>query len=230
MQKTKRMAKASAFAQFSKKFDALAMREKHIIFIAAPALVLFVVALLFIEPMYLEIKTATARTASQQSQLTNLQNTSSVLMTEMLSDPDDALNNQITSLTKQVDHINASFERELSYLVLPTAMPALLQNLFEQAKGLELLKMESMAPSPIFANNNQNQITQLDNVQLYRQGIRLTFQGDYFATRDFFAQAENMPWQLYWKSLNYNVHSHPLAITQLEVFTLSTSEAFIGVN
>jgi MSHA biogenesis protein MshJ len=217
--------KDSSFSQMMHKFDGLAMREKRLIFIAVPALIIFVMTLLVLEPTYLEIQKAKEKTAKQQTQLLSLQETSTELRAEIGKDPDAAIKLQVAALQKQLDQIQASFDSELGHLVSPKAMPILLQNLFEQAEGLELLNMESIAPTPVFTDESKR-----GDIQLYRQGIQITFQGDYFATRDFFAEAENLQWQLYWKFLNYNVHSHPLATTRLEVFTLSTSEAFIGVN
>ena len=225
MPATKAAAQSSVFKLLSDKFEALGEREKRLIFFAIPGLVLFVATLLVLEPMYKQIKNAHARAITQQSQLDTLKQTSDELMSEVLRDPDAAVKIQIDALQKQLSQIQASFDSELVHLVPPKAMPILLEQLFERADGLHLIKMESIAPSPVFTEEQGN-----TPVQLYRQGIRITFQGDYFATRDFFADAETLKWQLYWKFLNYDVHSHPLATTQLEVFTLSTSEAFIGVN
>lgn len=225
MAQSDKQIKPSAFAQLLNKFDALAMREKRLIFVAVPSLILFVMALLLIEPLYEDIQKMQARAISKEAQLFNLQQTNAELMAEMRRDPDAAAKNQIAALQKQLTQLQASFNSEIRHLVSPKAMPTLLQNLFEEAQGLELVNMESMPPTPVFSEDLKP-----GDVQLYRQGIQITFQGDYFSTRDFFADAENLQWQLYWKFLNYNVHSHPIATTRLEVFTLSTSEAFIGVN
>ncbi|WP_371193511.1 MSHA biogenesis protein MshJ [Glaciecola sp. SC05] len=225
MPQTNQIQKVSALTQILNKFDALAMREKRLIFVAVPSLIIFVMSLLLIEPTYLEIDNVKAKAATQKTQLSNLQTTSTELVTELGRDPDAIVKSQIAALQKQLAQIQASFDSELGHLVSPKAMPILLENLFEQAQGLELLSMESIPPTPIFTDDNQS-----GDIQLFRQGIQITFQGDYFATRDFFADAEQLQWQLYWKFLNYDVHSHPLATTKLEVFTLSTSEAFIGVN
>ena len=225
MPNSKALPTYSTYSTLATKFDALADREKRLIFIATPALIFFVMSLLVLEPMVKEIKKAQARAVNQQSQLLNLQETSDALMTEVMRDPDVLVKNQISALQTQLSQIDASFDTELGHLVSPKAMPLLLENLFERAQGLNLIKMESTPPTPVFTEQQTE-----GDIQLYRQGIRITFQGDYFATRDFFAEAEALHWQLYWKFLNYDVHSHPLATTQLEVFTLSTSEAFIGVN
>nr|WP_136251345.1 hypothetical protein [Ningiella ruwaisensis] len=223
-------------AQFIEKFEALAFSEKRLIFIATPSLIVFVLSLLFIEPMYKNVKSAQANVDTKHAQLDMLKQTRHMLSAEIKQDPDANTKQQIADLKAQLAYIESSFDNELGQLVSPQAMPILLEQLFEQAKDLKLVKMESIAPTPVFDSSNAHLQTQHQQSgdkakpQLYRQGIRITFQGSYFATRDFFADAETLKWKLYWRYLNYDVDSHPLATTELEVFTLSTSEAFIGVN
>ncbi|WP_395339849.1 type 4a pilus biogenesis protein PilO [Ningiella sp. W23] len=215
----------SSFKLAIEKFDALGNREKRLVFFALPCVMLFLMVMLVLEPLYVQIKREQAQIVSQQLQLLNLQETSAALIQSVHQDPDAATKGQIQAIENQLAHADSLFDDELGQLVSPKAMPMLLEQLFERAQGLELMQMESIAPTPVFEDQGQ-----IEETALYRQGIRIRFQGDYFQTRDFFADAERLKWQLYWKSLRYSVDTHPLATTELEVFTLSTSEAFIGVN
>lgn len=217
--------KRSNIAELFDKFEALAMREKKLIFIATPCLILFVMTLLFIEPAYKETQAAQSRMIAQQSQLDALKQTSDELMLQIRQDPDVYVKQQIDALQRQLNIITQSFDSELGQLVSPKAMPVLLENLFNKADGLTLLEMQSLAPMPVFKSERSGK-----EAPLYRQGIRIRFQGDFFATQAFFADAETLRWKLYWKFLSYDVDTHPMAIIELEVFTLSTSEAFIGVQ
>jgi MSHA biogenesis protein MshJ len=225
MSQTNALEKKSSMSELFTKFEALAMREKKLIFIATPCLILFVMTLLILEPVYKDIQSAQAKLGAQQSQLDALQQTSNELMVEIKRDPDTYVKEQIDALQRQLDIIAQSFDAELGQLVSPKAMPILLENLFEKAEGLTLLEMQSLAPSPVFNGKSSGQ-----EAPLYRQGIRIRFQGDFFATQGFFADAETLQWKLYWKFLSYDVDAHPMATIELEVFTLSTSEAFIGVQ
>jgi MSHA biogenesis protein MshJ len=225
MSQTNAVEKKSSLSELLNKFEALAMREKKLIFIATPCLVLFVMSLLILEPVYKDIQSAQAKLGAQQSQLNALQLTSNELMAEIKRDPDATIKQQIEALQRQLDLISQSFAAELGQLVSPKAMPILLENLFDKAKGLTLLEMQSLAPVRVLNGKSNSQ-----EAPLYRQGIRIRFQGDFFATQSFFADAETLQWKLYWKFLSYDVHAHPMATIELEVFTLSTSEAFIGVQ
>ena len=48
-------------------------------------------------------------------------------------------------------------------------------------------------------------------------------------SRRILAELEGLDWRFYWKSFNYNVNEYPLATVELEIYTLSTNRAFIGV-
>lgn len=225
MSQTDSAARASLFSTIGVKFSLLAKREKSLIFFSAPLLVLIVAALIVLEPLYIDITKIKERGLAKERSLVALQETKNALISEAGKDPDERIKLQIAALQKQLDATLASFDSELGHLVSPQAMPVLLDNLFKEAKGLNLIEMRSMAPTRVYTDQSDEA-----GLQLFRQGIHITFEGDYFATRDFFAKAEEMDWELYWKFLDYEVHAHPLATIQLEVFTLSTSEAFIGVN
>jgi len=225
MSQTDSAARASLFSTIAVKFSLLAKREKSLIFFSAPLLVLIVAALLVLEPLYIDITKIHERGLAKERSLVALQETKNALISEAGKDPDERIKLQIAGLQKQLNATLASFDSELGHLVSPQAMPVLLDNLFKEAKGLNLIEMRSMAPTRVYTDQSDEA-----GLQLFRQGIHITFEGDYFATRDFFAKAEEMDWELYWKFLDYEVHAHPLATIQLEVFTLSTSEAFIGVN
>jgi MSHA biogenesis protein MshJ len=175
--------------------------------------------------VYKDIQSAQAKLGAQQSQLNALQLTSNELMVEIKRDPDAYTKEQIEALQSQLALIAQSFDSELGQLVSPKAMPVLLENLFDKAEGLTLVEMQSLAPVPVFNGKSNGQ-----EAPLYRQGIRIRFKGDFFATQGFFADAETLQWKLYWKFLSYDVNEHPMATIELEVFTLSTSEAFIGVQ
>ena len=66
-------------------------------------------------------------------------------------------------------------------------------------------------------------------VNLYSHGIKLTLQGDYFSILAFIKAVESMPDKLYWKRLDYRVESHPDALVELELYTLSVNKDFISV-
>jgi MSHA biogenesis protein MshJ len=215
---------ASSLAKLALAFDQLKGREQKLLFIVIPATIFFVVFLLFIEP---KIKTGVkldANMVSLNKQLELAKTSSAELLIQADMDPNTEIKQQIASLEAQLNKLNIAFDGELNQLVAPQAMPVLLEQLFDKANGLSLVKMQSVSPVVIFDGPNG-----IDQEVIYQHGIEITFEGSFFDTRDFLVSAENLEWKLYWQDLVYQVNQHPRATTTLSLFTLSTSEAFIGV-
>lgn len=226
-------------------FDKLKKREQTLLFFGLPIAMCVAVFLLYIEPEIKKMSQLSTTLPSLKNQLEITRLSNNELLAQAEIDPNVHIGEQIDALKARLNGLNREFEGELSQLVSPKAMPVLLEQLFEQADDLKLLNMKSVPPEVLLvksssnAKNENGEVLQDPNnfrsnvtneeSPIYRHGIEITFEGSFFATRDFLANAENLGWKLYWQDLSYSVGEHPLATTSLTLFTLSTSEAFIGV-
>lgn len=218
-------------------FDGLKKREQNLLFVAIPATVVAVFFLMLIEPEINKAQRLNKSLAALESQMMLGKESSEELFKQASADPNATVTQQIDALQKRLAALNSEFEGELNQLVSPQAMQVLLEQLFSRANNLSLINMKSVAPQILMTNDLNNQSAQSDTSDksvgqqpIFRHGIEITFEGSFFATRDFLAQAEGLGWKLYWQDLSYIVNEHPNAVTKMTLFTLSTSEAFIGVN
>lgn len=219
------MSKAESTHMFSKveaRFDALQAREQKLIFWGIPITVVVVMYLLLIEPQWIATQKLQNKVASLDKQLLMTQASVDELNKEASLDPNISVKKQIESLTNRLTTIEQSVKNELGQLVTPQAMTVLLQQLFEQADEIRVLKFTSVPPQLAFSTENSS-------TPIYRHGIDITIEGGFFATRDFLFATENLPFKVYWSDLSYEVSDYPSAISTLSLFTLSTSEAFISV-
>lgn len=211
-------------AKFESAFENLKPREQVLLFVGIPATIIAVGFLLLIEPMLISTNALDDKMTRLNKQLDIAQQSSAELLIQASIDPNTEVKQQIISLEQQLAKLNTDFEGELNQLVAPQAMPVLLEQLFDKADGLALVSMRSIAPLVLFGEKEGG-----NEQVIYQHGIEITIEGSFFATRDFLASAENLQWKLYWQNLQYQVGQHPKATTTLSLFTLSTSEAFIGV-
>lgn len=223
MSNTDKVAANNMFEKLEVWFDGLKPREQKLIFFGIPVTILIVIFLLLLEPLLIQTQKSKADIARLESQRQSTQASVTELLIQAKVDPDIDIKRQIGSLTKRLFKIDKAFDIELGQLVSPDLMPVLLEQLFAHANDLHLLSMQSNPPEILFSDRAKT-------MPIYRHGMDITFEGGFFATRDFLAAAEDMGWKLYWQSLKYEVDQYPSAKTQLSLFTLSTSEAFISVK
>jgi MSHA biogenesis protein MshJ len=230
------LAKQSLLNKGIVAFDGLKKHEQNLLFFVIPLTIIAVFFVLLIEPEIKISQGLTKSVSTLEKQLVLSRQSNDELLKQSQIDPNATVTQQIAGLQKKLALLNSEFEGELNQLVSPQAMPVLLQQLFERAGSLSLINMKSVAPQVLMTNStNSKRLDEKPSVSsaqqtIFRHGIEITFEGSFFATREFLSQAEGLGWKLYWQDLSYVVGEHPNAVTKMTLFTLSTSEAFIGVN
>ncbi|MEC4725438.1 MSHA biogenesis protein MshJ [Shewanella sp. D64] len=139
-------------------------------------------------------------------------------------DPNDEYHARFTVLEQQSKELDKQLSFQMVDMVPADHMATLLSQLLETVKGIELQDFQSIAPIPLLAIGEEKKMN------LYSHGIRLTFQGDYFAVLKFIQAIEAMPNKLYWKRMEYQVEEYPVANIILELYTLSINKDFISVS
>lgn len=207
------------------KFAALSTREKSLVLIAGVAVIIMVAFTFLIEPAFKKLEGLNRDIGSAQAMQSSLQAQQQAFEDALAKDPDLELRGQLAALKKRHQALEVKFAQQLEGLVLPSQMPTLIEQVFAQAKGLTLVEMASVAPVNVFADDPQ-----MKDIALYQHGLRLQFEGSYFAVRDFLAALEQRNSQVYWRAMSYRVDEYPKAMVTLEVYTLSSEKAFIGVK
>ncbi|MGI2170281.1 MSHA biogenesis protein MshJ [Shewanella sp. MF05960] len=210
------------WAHWSEKFNQLSQRERVLIALAS----VVVIGML----LYLPLESLWKQRQLMQRQLTTLNQENDIsrqqitLYEERLQlDPNQDYQQRLLLVNEQMLAIDAELDAQMVDMVPADYMPTVLANLLGNVKGVTLKSFASIAPTPLLNMGEGS------NVNLYSHGIKLSLQGDYFAILAFVSAVENMPDKLYWKRLDYRVETHPNALVQLELYTLSVNKDFISV-
>jgi MSHA biogenesis protein MshJ len=102
-------------------------------------------------------------------------------------------------------------------------MAVALSDILKKNKQLSLLKLETLAVTPLLktAQAQQNPI--------YKHGLAISFQGGYLDTLAYLTAMESLPWHFMWESIAYEVKEFPTAEITIKVYTLSFKETWLGV-
>ena len=209
-------------------FYGLSLRERLLIVIAGLAFILLFGFVTFIEPAIKESERVAKQVQSRQDAVSDLEQQISQLQKAIQKDPDLPLRQRISSVKGKIADLDANLDGYTEDLVPANKMPELLEKVLSRSDKLTLLSMESIAPVQLL--NAQDAETSGNNINLYQHGVRLVLQGAYFDIQKYLAQIETLQWRFYWKVFSYDVQQHPVAQVELELYTLSTNAAFIGVK
>lgn len=219
----------SEFAKLNSKFDAMTLREQIMILICGFLLLATVMHVLLLEPRMLENKTLDKAIQRSQKELHT-----SLIQTQELSqalqlDPNLAVKTRIADLSLQIQQLDQQLAQFTANLVPANQMPRMLENVLARSTGLKVVSLQSIAPTSVLQGDAGKTVKQDAETGLYRHGVKLTVEGEYFDIQRYLAKLEALEWQFYWKKFDYKVRQYPLALVELEIYTLSTNKAFIGV-
>jgi MSHA biogenesis protein MshJ len=110
-------------------------------------------------------------------------------------------------------------------LVPAQQMPMVIEKMLAESARLKLLELTSIAPKSLFAGDSE-----YADLPLYQNGVRFVFEGRYVEILSYLEVIEGFPWQLYWRSFDYQVIEYPNATITIELFTLSTTPTFMEVQ
>lgn len=207
------------------KFLSLTMREQVLLISSGLLLFLFGGYVWLIEPIQLDIDNLTRRVEAQRSDLGRLENQIKNVEFELSQDPDEPLRRSLEQLKDRIGKVNVSLREQTVDLIPANKMPKVLEMILAQSTRLKLINMSSIPPVRMMDINSNGG----DSVNLFQHGVMLVLEGEYMDILNYLDEIENLEWRFYWKRFNYLVLEHPVARVEIELYTLSTSKAFIGV-
>lgn len=213
------------WAEVEEKFAALSMREKVLSLISGLVLVLFGGFVWLVEPVQLEIEKLTQNVDRQRSQLGQLDNQIKAVELALQEDPDEPLLKNRDRYQQQIVEIDEALREQTVDLIPANKMPEVLEKILENSKKLKVIRMDSIPPVQMMDINSDSGA----RVNLYQHGVLLVIEGTFFDLWTYLNEIENLEWRFYWKRFDYIVDQHPTATAEIELYTLSTSRAFIGV-
>jgi MSHA biogenesis protein MshJ len=204
------------------KFNELSQRERVLVGFASLVLVVFSCFML-LEPMLLDHQQREQHLKELRHSNQMASQSIAVYQQGLNLDPDADYKQRLAMVEQQLVFVDAELSEQMLDMIPADYMPAVLAQLLSEVKGLTLLGFSSLSPQALLGSDEVNKLN------LYSHGIKLTLEGDYFAFLNFVKAVEAMPDKLYWKRLDYRVTSHPKASIELELYTLSINKDFISV-
>ncbi len=208
--------------QVSEKFEAITPREKWLVAICGWVAVVFIFALLLIEPLQIELQNKQRQIATLKGNNGQIQIDIARLQVQLKKNPDAELDEAYQKLLIESQELAMQISQAVKGLVTPSEMAQLLEQVLHNSHKLKLVSLTSLGNEVVNLSPDSAQPS------YYIHPVKLELTGRYFDIKDYLAQLEAMPVKYYWRSLNYQVEQYPQARLTIVVYTLSEKQEFIS--
>lgn len=233
---------SKTFAKLNDLFSALSKRERIIVLIALFLVPIYLFAELVFFPAQKEQKRLTTQYQTAQQDVVSLQRQLLELENALNNDPDQGKRDQLALLREEITLFDQSLQRNLSGLVPPQQMSAMLRGMLSQHKGLTLMSLKNRVPSALVAvvtpsaasskdtsGGEELSLSQKTAPVLYQHVMELQLTGSYLDTLNYLHQLQGLSQRLFWESVDIEMSDrYPSARVMLNVYTLSFQEGWIG--
>lgn len=219
-------ANRPAFWQsLSDRYQRASGREKVLIVVAMLALLIGLWDSLAHRPLQQRIVLAKQQASQAQQQVEPLQQMISKLQHEV-GETTAAKRQRLVQLQQSIQSTQQQLRADASGLVTPQQMANVLKQLLQQSGRLELIKLQTLKPQT-WPESIDPKATDSDSQSVFKHGIELELQGEFFAILDYIKQVEKQP-GFDWDLLDYQVQIWPQARVLIRLHTLGLDEAFVG--
>lgn len=231
-----------ALLKYSARFDALLPRERVMVFIAAVAIVVFMVDSLFIQPAAARRKVLSARMTLQETEMQALQ-IKIQAMQKQRTNPDAVNQARQVEIKRQIAEIDETLKDMQRSLVPAQRMKAVLEEVLARNPRLQLIAMRTLPAAPLVEKSDKavppavpgapaakpqvKSAVVVNNV--FKHGVQITLQGSYSDLHDYLARLEKQPWRMFWTRASLNAADYPRLTLIVTIYTLSLDKAWLEV-
>ncbi|MDQ2069874.1 type II secretion system protein GspM [Natronospira bacteriovora] len=210
--------------QVRDRIDALSLRERVLIFMAAAAVLAFLWNAVFMEPLNQRRELAQERVGDLRDRIHQTNDSIATIIRAREGDPDARNRERLAALQDELSALDGRLAALTGDLIEPTRMAVMLERILERQQGLELISLRSLEPRPLLRDE---EMEGLGNI--YRHGVRMELRGEYRDVVRYLKALEALDANLYWGSLQLDMESWPRNRVVLVVHSLSLREDWIGV-
>lgn len=224
-------------SKLSNWFDVRPQAERFIIAGIGLGGFIYLFVVMINDPAQEQVASLDRQLTTVQRRLIEQQTSAEELRQSGVIDPDSFVRERLSDLVQEQTLIQDDIESLAGNLVSPNGMTQMLTGVLDSQEGLTLIKVENVLPealtdgltvAPIEASVAGTSLRSI-GFQVFRHGLILEFQGDYFSTLRYLLYLEAMEQSFFWDSFEFEQTLWPEARIRLELHTLSSEEGFIGV-
>jgi|SRR5262245_9268296 len=218
--------------RWSERLDAMALRERAIVFFAAGLVVVFLFYSVLGSPTTDRQRLVARQLAQKQMDTRAVQEQVQKLLGLRVQDPDAGTRARIEALKKRVAEIDARLADKQRELVPPERIPGLLEEMLRRERKLELVDLHSLPVVSLFGEKDASPeaaAAARAGLQVYRHGVEVTVRGSYFELQRYLSDLEQLPLRMFWKEVDLAATDYPMITMKLTVYTLSLERAWLVV-
>lgn len=232
---------------FSSWINARNLGQRAVIFILFGSALIALPYTLLLHPWAVQHTVLSQLTAANGASIQKLQIEINRLQSNPVFDPNRENKARLIALSNQSTLAKTALAEVKRNLVNADQTAAILESILIFPKNIHLVSMTKLPSQSINLAMQSNTVAsspsapgvklamqtatlpESANAIVFKHGIQLKIQGDYFSFEKYLTQLEHLPVRLTWGNVSLTVDDYPKATLTLDLFTLSLDSTWLSI-
>jgi len=214
-----------ALQRYADRLDAMSLRERALIFLAAAVVIVAIADSVLFEPISRRQKVNSQRIHQQEDEIRTMQAQVQVYAQGRTGDNANAKVQRLEKLKLQLAALDRDLAARRSELVPPERMAKMLYEIVKRNPDIELVSLRSLPATGL--TPSLMAILGSGGLALYRHGIEITVSGSYLKMLNYVGQLERLPAKIMWGNMDLQAPAYPVVTLKITLYTLSPEKTWL---
>ena len=208
---------------YAKRLDAMSLRERVLIFLAAVAVIVLIADNALLEPILRRQKINSQLNQQQQDEIRTMQTQLQAYAQARVSEGAKAKRQRFEKRKTELVELDRELSGKQGELVTPDRMTRMLSEILKRSPEVELISLRALPPTSLTQVPGQSGAA----AALYRHGIEITVSGTYFRMLGYVSELERNRARIFWGDMDLQAGTYPTVTLKVTLYTLSPEKTWL---
>ena len=211
--------------RYADRLDAMSLRERVLIFLAAAVVIVAIVDSALFDPISRRQKVNSQRIHQQEDEVRTMQAQVQVYAQARTGDNANAKRQRLEKRKLELAALDRELGARRSELVTPERMAKMLSEIVKRNPDIELVSLRSLPATGL--TQSLTAILGPAGLALYRHGIEIAVSGSYLKMLTYVGQLERLPAKIMWGNMELQAGAYPVVTLKITLYTLSPEKTWL---
>jgi len=211
--------------RYADRLDAMSLRERVLIFLAAAVVIVAIADSALFEPISRRQKVNSQRIHQQEDEIRTMQGQVQAYAQARTGDNANAKQQRLEKRKLELAALDRELAARRSELVPPERMAKMLYEIVKRNPDIELVSLRSLTATGLA--QSLTAILGSGGLALYRHGIEIAVSGSYLKMLTYVGQLERLPAKIMWGNMELQAGAYPVVTLKITFYTLSPEKTWL---
>ena len=214
--------------RYADRLDAMSLRERVLIFLAAAVVIVAIADSALFEPISRRQKVNSQRIHQQEDEIRTMQGQVQAYAQARTGDNANAKQQRLEKRKLELAALDRELAARRSELVPPERMARMLSGIVKRNPDVELISLRSLPATGLNQSLAPIPGSAPSGLALYRHGIEIAVSGSYLKMLNYVGQLERLPAKIMWGNMELQ-GTYPVVTVKITFYTFSPDKTWLFI-